>query len=914
MISTIKKIALYLENKHRAVLLFQMKNCLKILFTLLCIWCGSHTATFSQALTETESIEEVEAKAETKSKMWNRTALTESVKLFRKASDRQIDSGELQKAAVNLIKSGEILKILENKSESKSLFAESLQISKNANYLDGQIKSLGELAISELGDGDLKSCKIHLNKAENLVKISKNPVSQAFILYVSSEYFYYQRDIPQAVTTLKKAVELSQKSQNIEDEAKYLLNLGYAYMAADDLKSGFNTFEKALEKWKLIDNKRGMAFVYVALGYALSNFNEKQKSLEAYKTAESLFPPDIDLIEKARLYNGIGRNYEEFGKWKLSLDYRKKAFDLFGQANHIFGQSATIPSIVVLNSLVYPNDKEYVLNDFADASKLTEKIKDKYNHAIIQEELANYYFRLGDYDNALQNFEKSLMYFQKSNALREIALVETKIAQILIVKHQNASAHLSLNRALEVTKIVKDKFIESEIFYHLARLNRIESDDNDALQYITKSIDLTENLYSDVANTNLKRTYFSNVYERYELYINLLMQKHKQTPEQDFAIQALQASEKSRSRSLLETLRLSEANFIKDANPELVQKEKETRTLLNLKATKLTELLSSNAEKAETDALDSEINALQNELEDIKGKLKTNSPVYSAIKNPPSFDVAGFQQNVLDDKTVLLEFSLGEKESYLWLVGKTEISHFVLPSRDELESRIEKIRQTFDARQMLQGEDIEDYRKRTAEAETVFNRETRLLSDELFGQIADKLTDKRLIIVPDGKLALLPISALPFPNSDEPFILRNEIVYQPSASLLNILPKIQNHNHQPGKDLLVFADPVFNRFGHSFDEERSKTDSFVSSVLNLRDFRLTDANGKIPRLFATQEEADSIAEAVGKSSTEIASGFAANREKVLNSDISDYRILHFATHGFIDVERPEISSHRAFTI
>ncbi len=175
--------------------------------------------------------------------------------------------------------------------------------------------------------------------------------------------------------------------------------------------------------------------------------------------------------------------------------------------------------------------------------------------------------------------------------------------------------------------------------------------------------------------------------------------------------------------------------------------------------------------------------------------------------------------------------------------------------------------------------------------------------------MVEKITDKRLIIVPDGKLALLPISALPFPNSDESLVSRHEIVYQPSASLLNLLGKMNNPKKLPNKDLLIFADPVFNDDDNRLTAKTENESSFPTILgLNLRDFRLMDANGKIPRLFATQEEADSIAKVIGKSRTVIASGFAANRERVLNADITDYRILHFATHGLVDVTRPEVSS------
>ncbi|NJM52430.1 MAG: hypothetical protein HC846_02955, partial [Blastocatellia bacterium] len=174
--------------------------------------------------------------------------------------------------------------------------------------------------------------------------------------------------------------------------------------------------------------------------------------------------------------------------------------------------------------------------------------------------------------------------------------------------------------------------------------------------------DLTENLYADIDSSNLKRSFLSTVYQRYELYIHLLMQKQKESNKENFAIQALRVNEKARSRSLLETLRLSEANFVKDAKPELVEREKEIRYSLNQNADKLTDLLSKNAPEGDISQIESEIVSLENVLEEIKAKLKQDSPIYSAIKSPAAFDITQFQQDVLDDNTLCSNFRLAKRK------------------------------------------------------------------------------------------------------------------------------------------------------------------------------------------------------------------------------------------------------------
>src|SRR6185503_19416794 len=42
-------------------------------------------------------------------------------------------------------------------------------------------------------------------------------------------------------------------------------------------------------------------------------------------------------------------------------------------------------------------------------------------------------------------------------------------------------------------------------------------------------------------------------------------------------------------------------------------------------------------------------------------------------------------------------------------------------------------------------------------------------------------------------------------------------------------------------------------------------------------------------------------------STMVAKGFEASREAAMSSDIGQYQIVHFATHGFLNSDHPELS-------
>ena len=183
---------------------------------------------------------------------------------------------------------------------------------------------------------------------------------------------------------------------------------------------------------------------------------------------------------------------------------------------------------------------------------------------------------------------------------------------------------------------------------------------------------------------------------------------HRRFPSEGFDLRALQASEKSRSRSILETLRLTEANFTKDADPETVKREKEIRSLLNAKADSLTDLLSRNSDQTEIQKISNDIHELSNELEQIKANLKQNSPVYSAIQNPPPFDIGEFQNQILVIKRCFWNFLLVRTKAICGL-SKKRVFRSHSASREKIEPAIQKLRELLDSRETGENESVADY-------------------------------------------------------------------------------------------------------------------------------------------------------------------------------------------------------------
>jgi CHAT domain-containing protein len=123
--------------------------------------------------------------------------------------------------------------------------------------------------------------------------------------------------------------------------------------------------------------------------------------------------------------------------------------------------------------------------------------------------------------------------------------------------------------------------------------------------------------------------------------------------------------------------------------------------------------------------------------------------------------------------------------------------------------------------------------------------------------------------------------------------------------------------------LAVIADPVFDRTDTRFTTPATATnDKPQPQTIGADDARsiehLAETSGDksgvttlrlvIPRLPFTRQEANQLIALTPKGSSFSAIDFQASRATVLDPALGQYRYLHFATHGFLDSERPGLSA------
>ena len=306
---------------------------------------------------------------------------------------------------------------------------------------------------------------------------------------------------------------------------------------------------------------------------------------------------------------------------------------------------------------------------------------------------------------------------------------------------------------------------------------------------------------------------------------------------------------------------------------------------------------------------------------------------YATLTAPQPLSVKEIQQQVLDDNTILLEFELGEERSYLWTITRDGVLSYQLPPKAEIETQARRVYESLTARQPAPSLTIGQQRAREVAADLQNSKQAGILSNMLLGPAAKQLRTRRLLFVADGALQYLPFAVLPTPaiqatetkTAPRPLIMDHEIVSLPSASVLAVLRRELADRKPATKAVAVLADPVFEmndarvklrltsgtNSGHPQNQpaQAAVASSASTSTLEraLRSVRGDDDSVKLQRLLFSRDEAEAIFSLTSNQSNLVALDFRANRKLAMSDELSQYRIVHFSTHGLLNSRHPELS-------
>ena len=681
--------------------------------------------------------------------------------------------------------------------------------------------------------------------------------------------------------------------------------LGGGYDILGDLERAMASYRQALTFYVRQGERAGEAAALGNIGKLFADRADWQQALDYYRQSLTLRRELGDVRREALVLYNIGVTYGYLGDSDQAIDDLSQALEKYTAARDKAGEADALSAMGVIEA--ERGNMSRALESYDRALPLRRDVGDRRSEGITLNDIGRAYLATGQHDRAREFFEQALERLRGGADRRNVAMSLGNLANAHAALSHHTEAIDVARQALAIFREIADRQNTAGMLYVIARLEREFGALADARRDAADALAVIEGIRGGLAGAGLRTSYFARQHDVSLFYIDLLMRQHDREPAAGFDRQALEASERARARTLLDSVMSSGAQIAKGADPALLDRERRVGLEMSAKADRLMRFAARSPAPPEAIALDREIRALQTEYDDVRAALRRASPVYSALTQPRPLDAAAIQHTLLDDGTALLQYALGPDASYLWVVDRERINSYRLPTEATIVAAVRDVH----ARVTGPRDSANRIALRAAIAR---------LSAMVLPSAAVPAIGARLAIVPDGALEYVPFAMLTVRPAGAgtalPLIERAEIVTLPSASAL-ASQRIQLAGRPRAPNgIAVLADPVFDRK----DARASKAS--ISSVPEApgtpgRDDARILAHlaplpggtiGSIPRLPFTQREATSIIRAGGTATHLEAIGFDATKELVLNGSLRDYRYVHFATHGYVDAERPALSA------
>lgn len=675
--------------------------------------------------------------------------------------------------------------------------------------------------------------------------------------------------------------------RDVEGAAAYYR--GRELQKAGDYEKAEKEFQQALSAWEESGNPAGQSDAAYQLQKIFSGRDAWGEALPFQVKAWKLYHVLGNRKQEAVVLNDLGLAYKAKGNLESGLSLVNKAIRIAGALHE-----SKIEMKAMLNrGMIYSKQGEYdkALKDLEAVLKWSQERKDAQGVVETLNALGNVYLQLEDPDTALSLHKQALVALRDNPEPAAAARTFTHLGDAYRKKGDYDRAARHYLRSLSFLQNVRRPHDEATALNNLALIYYAMGRRNEALNTFRHCLrtfgQQGDSASAAVALTNIgwvlaTMRRYREAAEAYAQALEVLHQNENRVTEAatyfglawaewqrgnlisargslEAAIGLVETLRTKADRSELRSLYLAGRQDMYESLVAILmeQHRRDPARGYDLKAFEV-------SEQARSRSL----------LDELEGR-----PVL------PKLSVREIQRQILStDDIVLLEYSLGQKRSFLWVVTATTFSSYGLPPGEQ----IEKLAR--DVYALLKESNKIELRSAAISKSIELSR-------VLLGPVAGRLGAKKLLIVAPPILQYIPLGVLPEDTRDsrhpgrtwpKPLMLRHQIVSEPSATVLATLCRRREKRPPPAKRIAVLAGPAF-----SPPDVKGSASS-------------ADSKSAFPRLKFSRWEAEAVKRQAKDASLFL--GPSASRQMVLDGRLKGYPYLHFSTHGLLDRVEPENSA------
>ncbi len=432
---------------------------------------------------------------------------------------------------------------------------------------------------------------------------------------------------------------------------------------------------------------------------------------------------------------------------------------------------------------------------------------------------------------------------------------------------EDSAALESQQRALEMYRAIGAPAGSASTLAELARLERHIGRREDARAHVDESLRLIEGGREKMARPEMRAEALARWQEAYRLSAELCLEEGAGNPEGGFAALAFREIERSRARTLLESLAEARVDLARDLPADLRKREEDLESALS-------ELQKKPAGADAASVADAR-RTYEQDWEGLLADMRRRTPEYASLRYPQPLTPEEVRSG-LDARTALVSFVIGRSRSYVFVVSTAGLRIVDLPEAKPAIS-----------------DDVENYAGLLSSGGADLGPMARRLSDRLVAPWEAVLAPgvDHLVIVPDGPLGYLPFETLPDLSTGRLLLDRFAVSYADSATVFAELSRARPApvSALPRPALAIFAAP-------------RAPEAFASAPLTIDGERVN-----LKPLDSALEEGRAVSR-LGGAGTRLWTGVEASERRVKTERLDRYRVLHFATHAVLSREAPSRSA------
>jgi CHAT domain len=429
----------------------------------------------------------------------------------------------------------------------------------------------------------------------------------------------------------------------------------------------------------------------------------------------------------------------------------------------------------------------------------------------------------------------------------------------------------------------------------------------EAMADMERALDLIELARTQASGTGVEKAAFFGAFD--SMYENMVVMQC----EADDPSAVLRAIERSHARSLLEEFSIAGTDLD-------LGRPAEERDRLRARERELSAAISGlkkrSADGDKDPGLAVELAATRDRFYDHHREARASSPVYQGLITSSGGPVrlSTIQRKLLQNFGALVVYYIGPQYSCVVVAG-TEVNFVVKLELDEMTARtlgvqsgVLSAKKLHDALINAQGTGVVQMladRVKSKEATPKLAALWKLLIPDALKKSLVTRETKKLIIIPDGPLAILPFEALVVEPGEDPKYLLDfcpPITYCPSASVLSNL--VDRPSRRAANEvLLTVGDP-------SYPGDQPA----LAVAANDSTTRFGAGGGRLPRLPFTAREVEWVVKGTEENKLKAVSLLGANAtEAAVRATVAGRKFVHLACHGLTDADHGNFFGALALT-